>query len=230
MLIFSGMVIIAGCQWFPADRRVTVQDPGAVMKVDSGVPGSDLTVPAALDDPESFRKVSYRPIPKNSAPAAAKEKRGKKRTALQKAKPEKGTAAVPRSPENFRRGPGLWRAFTRLPQEEQRTLLKLQRSNPEEFRRIMQHKVDQLYEQDRIHRQELDKLAEAYRMVSAALDEEPDEMRHLLRSVGHSERGIMNLNRERTSVANRHEIRFGKRAHHGNRAFHRHIKRWRIVR
>ena len=133
------------------------------MKVDSGVPGSDLTVPAALDDPESFRKVSYRPIPKNPAPAAAKEKKGKKRTALQKAEPEKGTAAVPHSPENFRRGPGLWRAFTRLPQEEQRTLLKLQRSNPEEFRRIMQHKVDQLYEQDRIHRQELDKLAEAYR-------------------------------------------------------------------
>ncbi len=65
----------------------------------------------------------------------------------------------PASPESFRRGPGMWRAFSRLSQEEQAQLLQLQRNDPERFRAIMLEKADQLYAAERANLQALDELA-----------------------------------------------------------------------
>ena len=77
--------------------------------------------------------------------------------------PQTERRSPPRSPENFRRGPGVWRAFSRLSQEEQVELLQLQRTDPERYRAIMQEKADQVYAQERARRQELDDLAYRYR-------------------------------------------------------------------
>ena len=78
-----------------------------------------------------------------------------------------------RSPENFRRGPGMWRVFSRLSPSEQQELLKLQRTEPERFRAIMSTKADELYKNEELRRQELDKLtAEFQKSGNAAAKEE----------------------------------------------------------
>jgi O6-methylguanine-DNA--protein-cysteine methyltransferase len=68
-------------------------------------------------------------------------------------------APRPASPESYRRGPGIWRAFSRLSQEEQAQLLRLQRNDPERFRSIMLEKADQLYAAEIAKLQALDELA-----------------------------------------------------------------------
>lgn len=66
-------------------------------------------------------------------------------------------------PEHFRKGPGMWRAFSKMSPAEQQELLKLQRTAPERFREVMQEKVNQLYEQEKMRQQELEKLTVQYR-------------------------------------------------------------------
>ena len=49
--------------------------------------------------------------------------------------------AAPRQPGKFQRNPAVWRAFSMLPQDEQKELMKLQQNDPEKFRAVMQEKA-----------------------------------------------------------------------------------------
>lgn len=82
--------------------------------------------------------------------------------------PPKKPAMVPErrahmTPEKFRRGRGLWQAFSRLSPKEQHELMKLQRKDPEKFLAIMQEKADLLYAKERARKKELADLAQKYR-------------------------------------------------------------------
>ena len=61
--------------------------------------------------------------------------------------------------KKFRRGPWMWRAFSRLPKEEQQKLLKLQRSDPERYREIILAKANELYALEEAKKDVIDKLA-----------------------------------------------------------------------
>ncbi len=67
-----------------------------------------------------------------------------------------------RSPEKFRRGPGLWKAFSTLSPEEQRELMKIQRQDPEKFKQLMQAKIEVIYQQEQIRRQKQNELVQKY--------------------------------------------------------------------
>lgn len=77
--------------------------------------------------------------------------------------PRRPDAPWRQNPENFRRGPGIWRSFARLPQNEQQELLKLQRSDPDKFRSIMQRKADELFQKEKSKWDALKLLAERCR-------------------------------------------------------------------
>ena len=86
----------------------------------------------------------------------------------------------PRSPENFRRGPGIWRAFAELPENEKKELMQLQRTDPEKFRAIMQEKADRIYQQNQQRHQQLRQLAMQYR--TAADEKVKAELREKLKA------------------------------------------------
>lgn len=89
----------------------------------------------------------------------------------------------PRSPENFRRGAGAWRVFSRLSPEEQSELLRLQRTDPERFRAVMAEKADQLYARIIARQRELDDLVRRCRECTDAAEKErlTAELREKLR-------------------------------------------------
>lgn len=86
----------------------------------------------------------------------------------------------PRSPENFRRGPGIWRAFAELSETEKKELMQLQRTNPEKFRTIMQEKADKIYQKNQQRHQQLRQLAQQYR--TAEDEKVKAELREKLKS------------------------------------------------
>lgn len=69
---------------------------------------------------------------------------------------------------HFRRGPGVWRAFSRLSQAEKQELLKLQRTDPDKFRAALQQKADELYQKEKERRAKLQKIGEQYRAETDA--------------------------------------------------------------
>lgn len=78
----------------------------------------------------------------------------------------------------FRNGPGMWMVFSQLSEEERREMEKLQRENPEEFRKIMSEKADKLYREREKRRAELRELAGKCR--NAATPEEKANLKKQL--------------------------------------------------
>ena len=159
---------VAGCSQYVVN---------APHKVNSPKGEKAAVVPPPLSDPED-QKTEKKPAPVSQAatvkvketvkpitpPAVKKVDPPAVKPAAANTAPSKPAvpAKVPSSPEKFRRGPGMWRVFTRLPLEEQQKLLKLQRTAPERYREIMQKKVDELYQQEKARRKALDELAVRY--------------------------------------------------------------------
>ncbi|MBR2344868.1 MAG: hypothetical protein IKA71_03680 [Lentisphaeria bacterium] len=155
-LMFSICLLLAGCVCGQNESNTQSEKP-ADSPVEKNikktpVPAATLPAPVPKTPP-----VQPAPLPKTVQkiqPAPIKPEK----TVLQKSVPPRRN----RPPEKFRNGAGLWRAFSRLDQKEQQALLKIQRQNPEEFRKIMQEKVEALYIQEQARRQELDKLVIKY--------------------------------------------------------------------
>ena len=119
----------------------TVTPPPAVKKETTPLP-EKKTLPEL---PETEKVLPPSPPPPPKKPAVMPERRAHM------------------TPEKFRRGRGLWRAFSRLSPQEQHELIKLQLKDPEKYLAIMQKKVDLLYAQERARRKELADLAQKYR-------------------------------------------------------------------
>ena len=92
----------------------------------------------------------------------------------------------PRSPmmqtgSRGQRNPGIWRAFSQLPQEEQKELMRLQRTDPEKFRAIMQEKVAKFHA-ELLARQQ--KISDLVAKINAAKDDkEKSALRAELRNI-----------------------------------------------
>lgn len=67
--------------------------------------------------------------------------------------------AAPRQPGKFQRNPAFWRAFSMLPQDEQKELMKLQQNEPEKFRAVMQEKAAKIQAEMQSKRQKVAALA-----------------------------------------------------------------------
>ena len=149
-----------------------VNDPVTPEK--SGNMAEASAIPAAAEDPVALpeKKAVVQP------PAAENVKKEVKQElppppekkivppAPRHEKPVKKSGDSPRSPENYRRGPGVWRAFSRLSRQEQEELLKLQRNDPKKFEAVMREKADQLYEAEKQRRKEQHDLAMQYQQES----------------------------------------------------------------
>ena len=64
--------------------------------------------------------------------------------------------------ERSLRGHLMWRAFAELPDTERREMMKLQRNDPEKFRKIMMKKVEKLLQTEQNERTLLKTLAKKY--------------------------------------------------------------------
>lgn len=166
----SGALMLIFCSCINGSG--TTESP-VIPAIDSACGGknSPPQVPPAEKDPENSKKAAVQK-PQTPVPPVAVQKPQPPAPPVAKTAPapEKPAAPVPackpkhrRSPDDYRRGPGAWRAFTRLPREEQRKLLELQRTSPEEFRKILRNKADELYQQEAARRNEIDQLTEKIR-------------------------------------------------------------------
>ena len=79
------------------------------------------------------------------------------------------------------RNPGMWRAFSQLSQKEQQELMKLQRTDPEKFRAVMQEKVAEFHAELQARQQ---KISDLVAKINASKDEkEKSALRSELRSI-----------------------------------------------
>ena len=92
----------------------------------------------------------------------------------------------PRPPMNQKgdrnmRNSGIWRAFSQLPQNEQKELMQLQRTDPEKFRAIMQEKVAKFHAEQQARHQ---KIADLVAKINASKDDkEKTALRNELRNI-----------------------------------------------
>ena len=86
--------------------------------------------------------------------------------------PEKKLPPTAHVPNQHRRRPPTWRAFTRLSREEQLKLLELQRSDPDQFKKILQSKADEIYKQEATRKKELDQLTEKIKSSKDPVEKE----------------------------------------------------------
>ncbi|MCI5779863.1 MAG: hypothetical protein MR051_08660 [Lentisphaeria bacterium] len=157
--------------------------------VDTDAAAQHNTLPPAADHPaEAARQVKTAPSPqvpppaekapaKVPAPAEVKpQSRPQAAPAVPEKKPSSAGARPPVPPpagtpapavETSRRSPDgyrwMWHAFSRLSPQEQQSLMKIQRQDPEKFRTLMREKAEQLYAKREAWNRELDKLAQQYR-------------------------------------------------------------------
>lgn len=84
---------------------------------------------------------------------------------------KKQTAPVPPKRTSYTQA-SMWRAFTRLSQDEQRELLKLQRTDYKRYLEIMQNKADKLDAQEKAKKLDLDELAKKYHMATVQAEKD----------------------------------------------------------
>ena len=68
----------------------------------------------------------------------------------------------------------IWRAFSSLPEKERREMVKLQRTDPEKFRKVMTEKGEALLKADRDRRIELRSMVAEY--ISTADSDRREEL------------------------------------------------------
>ena len=110
-------------------------------------------------------------VPVAAAPSAAPE--------LPKDSPPRRPGEPPHDPgRRFRSGPGMWQVFSQMTPKERAEMQKLQREDPEQFRKVMNAKADELFKKRQPRRAELHKLAEQCR--NAASSEEKERLKKQL--------------------------------------------------
>ena len=153
----------------------TCEEPKAVSPaVASTSKASDNApqVPPAKNNPRSEKKAEVKPVP---APVVVEKKElppPPSQTAPRKPVPEKQLPPPAHASAQHRRRPPAWRAFTRLSREKQLKLLELQRTDPEQFKKILQSKADEIYKQEAARRKELDQLTEKIKNSKDAAEKE----------------------------------------------------------
>lgn len=171
LLLLFQVCILTGC----------VETSGPAVPQSPMLPVTAEVLPPAQKDPAVEIKAAEKPVPlpteiKKPAPAPVPAPVIRKEPAVEIKTipaPEKKIPAPPpakiappphrSAPEKFRRGAGVWQAFSRLTPKKQQELMVLQRKDPEKFRRIMLEKADELYARERARRKELNDLAQKYR-------------------------------------------------------------------
>lgn len=100
---------------------------------------------------------------------------------------------------NFQRHSGIWRVFSMLPQAEQKELMKLQRSDPDKFRTVMQEKSAKLHAEMQAKRNKVYELAAKIRNTADEKEKTAlrDELRAILKKsfdsrIAHLKRNIEN--------------------------------------
>ena len=184
-LLFT-VLLANGCMRY----GVEIKNPeeAIVLTGNCGIEKNSTVLPGAMDDASAGKKITGKPEkqtvpvretpPKAAVPAvaAAVVPPSPEKPAIQAVNRNQVSLPVPeqpgRSPEKFRRGRGMWRAFSRLSPAEQQELLKLQRSDPERYRAVISAKADELYEQENLRRQELNTLAEKFKMSKDTAEKE----------------------------------------------------------
>jgi len=68
--------------------------------------------------------------------------------------------------EHFRRGPGMWEVFSHMSESERAEMMKLQREDPEAFRKSLETRAEKLYQEKLQKRAELQKLIDAYQATA----------------------------------------------------------------
>lgn len=184
------IMALGGC----FEYRVEITDPNQNMLIPGD--GHDAAfLPQASPDPQKNAPENGKTKKKTPPPPRANETIPKKNepplpppvpSAVNNQTPENPTA-VPVTNQDpgrlRRRGPWMWRAFTRLPQEEQQKLLNLQRTDPDRYREIMQARADELYAQEKAKREVIDALAARYHAATAVEEKQrlQAELRKLLK-------------------------------------------------
>ncbi len=170
------LTILFFCGCF--EYHVEIADPNQQM-VMIGSGENAVILPQASPDPRKNNKV-----PETVAQSPAKKTVPEVKEDIAAAKTEKNTPEKIQAPpvdarqkvksqpadddKKFRRGPWMWRAFSRLPKEEQQKLLKLQRSDPERYREIILAKANELYALEEAKKDVIDKLAARYQAATSA--------------------------------------------------------------
>ena len=94
---------------------------------------------------------------------------------------KRGGFPPPGKDHNFQRNPAVWRAFSMLPLNEQKELMKLQHNDPEKFRAIMQEKAAKIQAEMQAKRQKVADLAAKIR--DSKDDKEKTALRAELRAM-----------------------------------------------
>ncbi len=153
-----------GCQFINSNSQTQLVDPPVISLLDGKKCSSEL--PPAQEDPKQIndeKKLEiYKAVKTVTNPEPQKVAKSKEIVSV----PDKKEVKTPQDVvpqrtskhENYRRGPGMWRAFNRLSTEEKKQLLSIQRSDPEKYRKILHEKADKLFEAEKIRQQELDNL------------------------------------------------------------------------
>ena len=155
-LLTFPVFFFSGCGLIDNNFRGQLADPPVVSPL--GEKKSSSEIPPAQDDPGKINiteKVS-KTEPVKTVVLPKKEISAPVKNVVKTPQP-----VVPQRTaiqENYRRGPGMWRAFNRLSTDEKKQLLSIQRSDPEKFRKILHEKADKLYEAEKIRQKELDDL------------------------------------------------------------------------
>lgn len=115
-----------------------------------------------------------------------------------------------RQPGNFQRNPAVWRAFSMLPQDEQKELMKLQQNDPEKFRAVMQEKAAKIQAEMQAKRQKVADLAAKIRnskdekektalraeLRAMLKDSFESRIKHLKRNIENNKKRIAQMEKE----------------------------------
>ena len=170
IFLFSLTFLIHGC-W--SDQKVAVDSAAAPVSTpqpEKPVPQKAPALQAPVVKKQPVAKAAdLQSTPKKVEKNILPPKTVSAETPKRPAKPAPGSE---RPSERFRRGPGLWKAFSTLSPEEQRELMKIQRQDPEKFKQLMQAKVEALYKAEQSRRQEQNELVKKYHSAKNPAEKE----------------------------------------------------------
>ena len=169
------VILITGCNSFaPCGEKNEPAAPEPAKNISSDKKAEDTPPPAKVDQAV---KEEEKAVEKFSPEKTVAEEKVVKQTEVAAEKKAPELLSPPpkkrtRNHENYRRGPGMWRAFTRLSADEQKELLQIQRTDPEMYRKILQEKADKFYEAEKIRRQEIDDLTAEIKQTESITEKE----------------------------------------------------------
>ena len=161
--------VFTGCVCGTCEK--TQAAPPPVVSTDKASDKASQVHPAKID-PRSEKKAEKKPVPVSQIAVKKELPPPPPQAAPRKPVPEKKLPPTAHVPNQHRRRPPTWRAFTRLSREEQLKLLELQRSDPDQFKKILQSKADEIYKQEATRKKELDQLTEKIKSSKDPVEKE----------------------------------------------------------